>query len=714
MAKSPLRSAAAIASVSGCCVPRRSRWPRREPARLLRSPRRRPRRERAGHQERVPQAGAEAPSRSESRRHSRRRTLQGSGRGLLGARRRRQARALRPLRPRRRRGRGRRPVPGFNPDIFADFSDILGDFFGFGGGGGAAAARRAAPICASISRSRSRSPTPAPRRRFRFRARRRARPARDPGAARRHVARDLSAVPRHRPAPLPAGLPRRRAHVRPVRRHGTDRQDTVRDVPRHGPRRRKIAASPCGFPPGIADGQRLRLHGEGEHGVGGGPTGDLYVVIHVRAARRLPSRRRRPLRRRRRALPDHGDGRIVQGRRPGRSARRRRLGRHGRAARSSAFRGKGMPSVTGRGRGAFYVRLVVDVPRKLTKEQKKLVEELRQDDAGREDRAAHGRRRGRRQAVLREGQRSLRLDAGSFPALDVSWTSRRRTTTRMRPAPRRRSTTTADRGRRHATTASASSFPRPAIASARGIRASAHRRRRRLHAGATSPTRTGRSGVRRRSSPVAGRPSDRAPPWREAEARNRRDQAGAPMLVVIIQPSMGFGTGHHASTRLCLRLLQQQSLDGRARARRRHGLGRAGDRRVDARRGATSSAIDFDPDALQSRAENVERNGADAVVQPRRRGPRRRRPRPRRVRPLRSSCSPISPARCSSGTRRRSAALVAPGGTLIVSGFSGRRSGGRANARSRRAAGATVAGANEDRRAGSRSRLTSPSASTAR
>src|SRR6185312_12419607 len=24
---------------------------------------------------------------------------------------------------------------GFNPDIFADFSDILGDFFGFGGGG---------------------------------------------------------------------------------------------------------------------------------------------------------------------------------------------------------------------------------------------------------------------------------------------------------------------------------------------------------------------------------------------------------------------------------------------------------------------------------------------------------------------------------------------------------------------------------------------------
>jgi len=30
---------------------------------------------------------------------------------------------------------------GFDPTIFADFSDILGDFFGFGGGG------RAAPTC---------------------------------------------------------------------------------------------------------------------------------------------------------------------------------------------------------------------------------------------------------------------------------------------------------------------------------------------------------------------------------------------------------------------------------------------------------------------------------------------------------------------------------------------------------------------------------------
>ncbi len=35
------------------------------------------------------------------------------------------------------------------------------------------------------------------------------------------------------------------------------------------------------IPAGIATGQRLRLTGEGEGGPGGGPPGDLYVVIHV-------------------------------------------------------------------------------------------------------------------------------------------------------------------------------------------------------------------------------------------------------------------------------------------------------------------------------------------------------------------------------------------------------------------------------------------------
>jgi ribosomal protein L11 methyltransferase len=106
------------------------------------------------------------------------------------------------------------------------------------------------------------------------------------------------------------------------------------------------------------------------------------------------------------------------------------------------------------------------------------------------------------------------------------------------------------------------------------------------------------------------------PPWREAEARNRRDRSGAPLLVVIIQPSMGFGTGHHATTRLCLNLMQRQSLMG-ARVLD-VGTGSGVLAIAASMLGATDVvAIDFDPDALQSATENIGLNGAEAVVQPR-------------------------------------------------------------------------------------------------
>lgn len=44
-------------------------------------------------------------------------------------------------------------------------------------------------------------------------------------------------------------------------------------------KRRKIKVK---IPAGIDDGQQLRVSGQGEPGVNGGPAGDLYVVFHVR------------------------------------------------------------------------------------------------------------------------------------------------------------------------------------------------------------------------------------------------------------------------------------------------------------------------------------------------------------------------------------------------------------------------------------------------
>ena len=56
-----------------------------------------------------------------------------------------------------------------------------------------------------------------------------------------------------------------------------------------------------------------------------------------------------------------------------------------------------------------------------------------------------------------------------------------------------------------------------------------------------------------------------APPWDDGRVCPRRCQRAAPIshsadLVIVIDPSTGFGTGHHETTRLCLALLQSVEL----------------------------------------------------------------------------------------------------------------------------------------------------------
>ncbi|PYR79295.1 MAG: molecular chaperone DnaJ [Acidobacteria bacterium] len=137
-------------------------------------------------------------------------------------------------------------------------------------------------------------------------------------------------------------------------------------------RERKVTVK---IPAGIANGQQLRLYGEGEHGTAGGPPGDLYVVIHVQehplfqrdgddlyceipvtfptlalgGTIEVPT------------LKGHEPIDVPSGTQPGSRFR---------------LRGKGMPNVSGRGHGDLYVIARAAVPKKLTREQKHLLEEL--------------------------------------------------------------------------------------------------------------------------------------------------------------------------------------------------------------------------------------------------------------------------------------------------------------------------------------------------
>ena len=165
------------------------------------------------------------------------------------------------------------------------------------------------------------------------------------------------------------------------------------------------------IPAGVDNGSRMRLSGEGEGGRRGGPSGDLYVVIHVDEHEHFQREGqiiflRLPVSMARAALGCEVEVPTIHGTTKLKIPEGTQSGEH------FTLRGEGVPSLHGGSRGDMIVEVQVQTPTRLSKEQKELLcqfDELCQGEeegffsrlfhgarskhkkkAGKEEKVAHG------------------------------------------------------------------------------------------------------------------------------------------------------------------------------------------------------------------------------------------------------------------------------------------------------------------------------------
>jgi molecular chaperone DnaJ len=267
---------------------------------------------------------------------------------------------------------------GFDPDVFGDFSDILGDFFGFGdlfggGRGGRSRAQRGADLRYDLNldfedaifgtKAKIKVPRAQP-----------CKACEGSGADPKHGVATCSTCGGHGQVRFQQGFFTISRPCSTCRGTGRIIRQACQECRGNG-RIQKEKVLEIRIPAGVEHGARLRVAGEGEAGFNGGPAGDLYVVILVKehslfkrqgddifcevtitfpqaalgADLKVPT------------LEGEQKLRVPEGTQSGAVFR---------------LKGKGVVNINGMGRGDQLVRVNIATPTRLNRRQRELLEQL--------------------------------------------------------------------------------------------------------------------------------------------------------------------------------------------------------------------------------------------------------------------------------------------------------------------------------------------------
>jgi len=129
------------------------------------------------------------------------------------------------------------------------------------------------------------------------------------------------------------------------------------------------------IPAGVDDGQYLRLSGQGESGSNGGPPGDLYVVVKIKEHPIFERHENDLFCKTTIGLVTAITGGDIEV--PTITGKARlRIPPGTQSHTIFRLKGQGMPELHGRRRGDQLVKVVVEIPRKLSKKQLEILREL--------------------------------------------------------------------------------------------------------------------------------------------------------------------------------------------------------------------------------------------------------------------------------------------------------------------------------------------------